>query len=45
MGWVKNRPLHVVVADNEVDRETIIITVYEPDKEQWESDFEHRRLP
>ena len=40
---VKNRPLHLVAADNDKNKETIIITVYEPDSEKWDRDFKRRK--
>ncbi|MGH7771065.1 MAG: DUF4258 domain-containing protein [Candidatus Binatia bacterium] len=43
LGWQGLRPLHVVVADNVKDRENIVITVYEPDPEEWETDFKRRK--
>ena len=43
LGWRGVRPIHVVFADNEAERETIIITVYEPDPDRWEPGFETRR--
>lgn len=43
LGWVNNRPLHLVVAYNREDRMVIIVTVYEPDPSQWEPDFKQRR--
>ena len=43
LGWRGRRPLHVVVADNADDKENIVITVYEPDLTEWESDFKTRR--
>ena len=33
------RPLHVVAAENVESGETIVITAYEPDREEWEQDF------
>ena len=44
LGWIGTRPLHVVVADNHADSETIVITVYEPDPRMWEVDFRSKRL-
>jgi hypothetical protein len=44
LGWVGNRPLHVVVADNSADNETIVITVYQPDQDKWSPNF-RRRVP
>ncbi len=41
LGWVNERPLHVVTAVAE--NETIVITVYEPDPELWDAGFESRR--
>jgi hypothetical protein len=43
LSWVKNRPLHVVAADNIEDRETFVITVYEPDLTEWEPGFKKRK--
>ena len=44
MGWCESRPIHVVIAENTIDQETIIIMVYEPDPDRWEPGFEIRRL-
>ena len=43
LGWCQSRPVHVVVADNAENQETIVITVYEPDVTEWESDFRRRK--
>jgi hypothetical protein len=43
LGWNGRRPIHVVVADNPDDNENIVITVYEPDPEEWEPDFKGRK--
>ena len=45
LGWHGSQPLHVVVADNSSDLETIVITAYEPDRDQRDSDFRSRRTP
>ena len=42
-GEVNNRPLHVVMAYNNVDREAIVITTYEPDPEMWSDNNTRRR--
>ena len=42
-GTVNNRPLHVVMAYNNVDREAIVITAYEPDPDAWSDDYTRRR--
>lgn len=44
LGWCYSRPIHIVVADNIEKKETIIITVYEPDTHCWEMDFRRRKL-
>jgi hypothetical protein len=44
LGWNGQRPLHVVIADNADDKENIVITVYEPDSTEWESDFKRRKM-
>ena len=43
LGWSGSRPIHVVVADNVAAQEAIIITVYQPDAEEWESGFKRRK--
>jgi hypothetical protein len=43
LGWRGSRPIHVVAADNFAANETVIITVYEPESDQWESDFRRRK--
>lgn len=45
LGWHESRPIHVVAARNEEEDETIVITVYEPDPQKWNSDFRRRRKP
>jgi hypothetical protein len=43
LGWSASRPLHVVVAQNVAEDETIVITVYEPDPLHWDASFKRRR--
>ncbi len=43
LGWNDERPLHIAVADNEKEEETIVITVYEPDSKHWEEGFRKRK--
>jgi hypothetical protein len=45
LGWVGSRPLHVVVADDPQAQEAIVITVYEPDPNEWEPGFRRRKQP
>ena len=45
LGWKGSRPIHVVVADNLADQETIIITVYQPDLLEWKPGFKKRLHP
>jgi hypothetical protein len=42
LGWLSGRPIHIVVADNSADSETIVITVYEPGQDKWSPDFKRR---
>jgi hypothetical protein len=42
-GTVNSRPLHVVMAYNNVDREAIVITAYEPDPDLWSDNFTRRK--
>jgi hypothetical protein len=43
LGDREKRFLHVVVAENTLHEETIVITVYEPDPDQWEPGFKRRK--
>ena len=43
LGSCGSRPLHIVVAQNVPDDETIVITVYEPDPFLWDASFRRRR--
>ena len=45
LGWSASRPLHVVAAEDREAGETIVITVYEPDPNQWEAGFRRRISP
>jgi len=42
-GWVQNRPLHVVAADDSAEKQSVVITVYEPESSQWDPSFERRK--
>ena len=44
LGWTRNQPIHVVVADNTDDNELIVITAYEPDPIRWDQDFRRRNV-
>ena len=41
-GFAEDRPLHVVVAENAESNKMIVITVYEPDPETWDTTFRRR---
>jgi len=43
LGWLKNRPIHVVVAHNTDQDEWIVITAYEPDSRGWIDGFRRRK--
>ena len=43
LGWVGQRPVHVVWATAPGMDRIVIITVYEPDPEEWDSTFQRRR--
>jgi hypothetical protein len=42
LGWRGTRPIHVVVAQNDVDDELVIVTAYEPDPVRWDKEFRRR---
>lgn len=43
LGWVKDQPLHVVVALDFLTGWSFVITAYKPDLENFESDYRTRR--
>lgn len=43
LAHISGRPLHVVIARNADADEVIVITVYEPDPEQWDDEFKRRQ--
>ncbi len=43
LGWIGERPIHVVAATDPTDEITIVITADEPDAERWEPGFRRRR--
>lgn len=43
LGWVRDRPVHVVVAQNQENNECYVITAYVPSLEIWNDDFKTRR--
>lgn len=43
LGWIQTRPLHVVAADVPGSNEVIVITVYQPNLETWDTSFRERR--
>jgi hypothetical protein len=45
LGWVKNQPVHVVLALEESTGKCYIITAYFPDPRFWSPDFRTKRSP
>jgi hypothetical protein len=43
LGIGMGRVVHVVAADDPAAGETIVITAYEPDPNEWEADFKTRK--
>lgn len=43
LGFVDSRPIHVVMADDEEDDVTFVVTTYEPDPDRWDDSFRTRR--
>ena len=43
LGFNGPRPIHVVAAEDQKNHTLIIITAYEPDVDQWTTDFERRQ--
>jgi len=43
LAFVHTRPLHVVVALDKKKKRCYIVTIYEPDRKIWNSNFKSRR--
>jgi len=43
LGWVNGRPLHVVAEDDPLTQEMTAVTVYEPSRKYWRSEFRERK--
>lgn len=43
LGFINGAPIHVVAAYNEIDNEIIVITVYTPSENLWDSNFERKK--
>lgn len=43
LGWIADKPLHVVTADDTETGTTIVITAYAPDSSVWEANFERKK--
>ena len=43
LGWCGRRPLHIVVATDTMQRRKIVITVYEPSLNQWETKLKRKK--
>ena len=39
LGYINDLPLHIVVANNDIDMQMIIVTAYIPDNSLWSNDF------
>ena len=44
LGFIYDRPLHVVVARDDFDAKCHVITAYEPDRDIWHSDFKTKKI-
>lgn len=43
LGWINNKPIHVLTAKTE-NNEIIIITAYHPEPTLWDNNFKRKRL-
>jgi len=43
LGWCEDRPIHVVTAHNAEDNSIIVVTVYEPNPDQWDTNLSRRK--
>ncbi|MCH8156485.1 MAG: DUF4258 domain-containing protein [Nitrospinae bacterium] len=45
LGFVEQKPLHVVLGYDEKDKIGYVVTAYRPDSSQWEPSFIRKRKP
>ncbi len=43
LGFMGNRPIHLVLGYNKKEQTCIAITVYEPSTEMWKDDFKEKK--
>ena len=43
LGWVNDKPLHVVIAKDERYKQCYVVTAYLPDSALWSPDFRIRK--
>jgi hypothetical protein len=43
LGWIGQRPIHVIVSYDSSNEKAFVITAYEPDHKHFESGFKKRR--
>jgi hypothetical protein len=43
LGWIDQKPVHIVLARVATDGICIIVTVYSPDPQKWEPGFKKRK--
>jgi hypothetical protein len=43
LGYVNDRPLHIVMAKNDLVNTCIIVTTYEPSPDLWNSDYKTKK--
>ena len=43
VGFIRRRPIHVVVAYDAIEKIGYVITAYEPDAKLWTEDFRRRK--
>ncbi len=41
-GFVGERPIHLVIARNELEKKCIVVTAYEPDVKVWDQNFKSK---
>lgn len=41
--WCDQRPIHVVITTNDVDKTNRVITAYQPSLDRWKNNFRRRK--
>jgi len=45
LGWIRHKPLHLVVGQNPISQECVVISTYWPSETIWNPDYKTKKKP